>query len=288
MTWILLSIAIPPLISERRITATQGGYIQGLGSGVYLLGKFVNGVATDNLGEKPIIIFGLTLQACATIAFGFSNTFSMFAICWCIMSYCQSFAGIIQTKLVCNWFPKGKMGKIFGVLNSASEIIGTLGYISFGPLLSVSDKVNWRFLFWVCGGIVLGIMFVGLIPLKAHPSEVGLAPPEKDEDEPDEHPFDKLTSFQALIEFIKSPRFWILLALQVADGPFVSLPGDWTTYILKVTQLFTNEISFDMGFQKEMQPSGLVYWPLLDVEESLLVVFYTITFPQEARLFSSP
>jgi sugar phosphate permease len=39
------------------------------------------------------------------------------------MCYCQSFAGIIQTKLVCNWYSRKKMGRIFGVLNSASEII---------------------------------------------------------------------------------------------------------------------------------------------------------------------
>jgi hypothetical protein len=34
LTWILLSIAIPPLIQEKRITATQGGYLQGIGSGI--------------------------------------------------------------------------------------------------------------------------------------------------------------------------------------------------------------------------------------------------------------
>jgi sugar phosphate permease len=201
--------------------------------GMYLVGKLINGVLTDNVGEKPIIIFGMALQAFATIGFGFSNTFVMFAFCWSVMSYCQSFAGIIQTKLVCNWFPQSKMGRIFGILNSASEIIGTIGYLGFGTILNVSAFVNWRMLFWICGAIILCILLIGLGPLKAHPSDVGLSPPEVDGDAPTVHPFDRLSSMQALVEFFKSPRFWILLVLQIADGPFVSIPGDWTTYLLK-------------------------------------------------------
>lgn len=76
-------------------------------------------------------------------------------------------------------------------------------------------------------------MLIGLYPLKAKPLDVGLESPEKGEDEPEEHHLDKYSSMEALLQFCKSPRFWFILILQAADGPFISIMGDWLTYWVK-------------------------------------------------------
>jgi sugar phosphate permease len=70
-------------------------------------------------------------------------------------------------------FPISKMGLIFGILNSASEIIGSIGFVIFGFTLQFGVHFNWRIIFYISGGIMIFIMFATYLPLKVHPSEVG-------------------------------------------------------------------------------------------------------------------
>jgi sugar phosphate permease len=97
-------------------------------------------------------------------------------------------------------------------------------------LLYFGTDINWRVIFWVCGGLILIICAIIYIPLKSDPSEVGLTPPEdeeEEEDKPEPNYLDNLSSFQAMIEFFKSPRFWLIILIQVFDGPFINIPADW-------------------------------------------------------------
>jgi hypothetical protein len=61
----------------------------------------------------------------------------------------------------------------------------------------------------------------------------GLEPPEKEEVEEIDHPFDKLSSIEALFQFFKSPRFWLVLIVNGFCQPFMQTATDWMNYGLQ-------------------------------------------------------
>jgi len=84
---------------------------------------------------------------------------------------------------------------------------------------------NWGSIFLICAIIYF--------PLKEEPKDVDLSPPNfQDEEEPEPHPLDKLNSFEALIQFLKSHRFWLIFFLNAVDGPYVNVFSDWMNYYL--------------------------------------------------------
>lgn len=84
------SSAMPALISENVVTASQAGAISMAYFFAYGIGQFINGFLGDKINPGKMIFIGLLLSGVVNFLMGMQKNFWAMAIFWCINGYSQS------------------------------------------------------------------------------------------------------------------------------------------------------------------------------------------------------
>jgi sugar phosphate permease len=173
------------------------------------VGKLANGVLADRFGGRRIFMLSLAFCMVATGIFGTMSGALLFSVAYFIALFAKSAGWPSMANLIGVWYQPSWRGRIWGILSSSSRFSSVFTTLAMGSLLLV---LGWREVIGVAA-IVAGVVLVGLFfIMKQSPADVGLeANDSSDSDDPKQpHHLDDHTSLQALMNFVKSPRVWLI------------------------------------------------------------------------------
>lgn len=169
-----LSIAIPQIQHNFGWTKTQIGFIGSMFFWVYGIGQMINGYLGDKVSSRLFIFIGLLVTAIANILFGFAASLAVMLLLWAINGYFQSMLWGPMSKTLSFWFPYEKRSRI-GIGISTSMVAGYI--LAWGLCAKILILFNWRYVFWIPGGVILTFSLVWYRRAKNHPKDVGLECP---------------------------------------------------------------------------------------------------------------
>ncbi len=204
-------ISGPALLEDPALglTKTAWGAILGWGTAGTLVGKLANGVLADRFGGRRIFMLSLAFCMVATGIFGTMSGVLLFSVAYFIALFAKSAGWPSMANLIGVWYQPSWRGRIWGILSSSSRFSSLFTTLAMGSLLLV---LGWREVIGVAA-IVAGVVLVGLFfIMKQSPTDVGLeANVSSDSDDPKQpHHLDDHTLLQALLNFVKSPRVWLI------------------------------------------------------------------------------
>lgn len=191
------------------LTKTVWGAILGWGTAGTLVGKLMNGVLADRFGGRRIFLLSLGLCMLATAIFGTMSGVLFFSVAYFIALFAKSAGWPAMANLIRSWYPAHWRGRIWGILSSSSRFSSVFTTLALGSLLLV---ISWRGVI-ATAVVITGCVFLFLFfILKQSPKEVGLesvgSGDGDDEEKP--HHLDDATLGQALLDFVRSPRVWLI------------------------------------------------------------------------------
>ncbi len=208
-------IASPAMLDDPtlELDKTAWGAILGWGTAGTITGKLVTGIMADRLGGRKVFLFSLSLCMLTTGMFGIMSKSFFFTVAFFISMVAKAGAWPSMANLTGVWFSKPWRGRAWGIISSSSMSSWIFASLALGSLLLV---VSWR---WVIASsaIMTGAVAILLyFYLRQSPSDVGLETiPSVDGDDDSEHPqqphhLDDSTVGEALLNFLQSPRFWLI------------------------------------------------------------------------------
>lgn len=149
-----LSMAVPLLMKEFHLTASQiGVVISGLTIGYTVL-NFPGGFFADRFSPKKVLITAFILWSIFTVATGMVWSLTSLIIVRILFGASEGPLAPSNTKLVSNWMLPQERGTASGLWLSAM----TLGVVVGGPLSGlIIQNLGWRSVFYIfgIGGFVL-------------------------------------------------------------------------------------------------------------------------------------
>lgn len=143
-----LSMAVPLIMKEFTLSASQiGVVISGLTIGYTIL-NFPGGFLADRFSPKKILVFSLTFWSLFTIATGAVGGLTSLVIVRILFGASEGPLGPSNTKIVSQWMLPQERGIATGIWLSAM----TLGVVLGAPLAGlVIQTMGWRAVFFVFG-----------------------------------------------------------------------------------------------------------------------------------------
>ena len=202
------SILVDPSLG---LTKTAWGDILGWGTAGLLTGKLVNGVLADRFGGRRIFIWSLALCMLATGIFGTMSGVGLFSIAYFIALFAKSAGWPAMANLIGEWYPANWRGRIWGILSSSSRLSSVFSTLVIGSLFLV---MSWQSVIGIAVALAGGVLICLFFILKQSPADVGLENrPTSDGDDPAKpHHLDHASLGEALLDFAKSPRVWLICA----------------------------------------------------------------------------
>lgn len=206
-----VSIAGPAMLLDEdlQLTKTTFGAILGWGMAGNLIGKLTNGVLSDRFGGQRVFILALGLSAAAIGIFGAASEAKVFFAFYFITLFAKSAGWPAMAVIIGSWFPTHRHGRMWGFISTTSRASSLGSTLLLAGLLYF---VSWRWLYFLAAGITVCIIL--LLSNYFFPRHTGTAPrrnlapttpgPETD------HPLHDLNWREALIFFVKLPRFWLI------------------------------------------------------------------------------
>jgi len=144
----LLAPLLPLIRADLGLSYLQSGVLLAAYTITVGLSQFLGGWLGDRLNRWTVIAIGLSGVGMATMAFGFSSTYSYMLIILIVMGI---FAGAYHPSamsLLYSHSEEGRGGKVLGL----HQVGGSLAY-AMGPILGglIADKSNWHFAFIILG-----------------------------------------------------------------------------------------------------------------------------------------
>src|SRR5437870_8756546 len=121
---------------------------------------------SDRNGRKRYFIFGLVLFAIGSFLAGNSLTIYELLIYRVIQSFGSAFILANGRALIVDIFGPGQRGFALGTHVSSIYIAMTVGTAVTGSIISVTQVVGWRYVFYVSGGIALVSIPLSLLLLR--------------------------------------------------------------------------------------------------------------------------
>ncbi len=217
------------------------GHLMSWHSAGAILGKLVTGPGADILGGRRMFLLALSITALANVGFAFGSSFFTFALFNFLGQFAKAGGWPAMTKIVGQWYPERRYGQVWSIISTSSRVGTIAAGLLLGYLLSF---VGWRSVFLVSSAVTSVVVVLLFFFLRETPRQVGLHPlgghddgdecEEKQSDETssqqkvfEPHPFELMTWFQALTQFVRSGRFWFIGFSIV----FLTIMMDFLTFI---------------------------------------------------------
>jgi sugar phosphate permease len=163
-----LSVAVPLIMDEFHLNASQiGVIISGLTIG-YTIMNFPGGFLADRFSPKSILIIALVSWSFFTLATGFAWSFVSLFIIRILFGASEGPLGPCNTKIVSQWMLPRERGIASGLWLSAM----TLGMVVGAPLSAyIIHTYGWRSVFYVFGVAGVGLAVLTYYVLQSKPEE---------------------------------------------------------------------------------------------------------------------
>jgi sugar phosphate permease len=119
----------------------------------YALGQVPSGLAVDRLGPRRVIVLGLTLSACACLAFSAASAPAVFALFFALNGLAQSTGWPASTKVMAQWVSGKTRGRTMGIWSTCYQIGGVaataLATYRYGAAYFCLKLMRYSLLFWL-------------------------------------------------------------------------------------------------------------------------------------------
>jgi OPA family sugar phosphate sensor protein UhpC-like MFS transporter len=142
----------------------------------YSLGKVGMGVVADGLSPRVSLSVGLFICACTNLLLSQFSSIGLFAFLWGINGFLQGGGWAACSQLLTQWFPRERVGTIWGITTTSQNVGAALVAILCSYL---SEMYGWRVAMWVPGVIGLLVACLAAWGVRVSPASVGLPPANK-------------------------------------------------------------------------------------------------------------
>lgn len=239
-----LSFANEAICKEFGFSNAQIGIIITAFFWAYACGQILNGVLTDRLGGKRMMLIGAAGTITMNILFGagsFLGILGLFAVIRGIDGYMQSFGAPGMVKINAAWFnhlERGRFAGIFGFMIN----LGRFGISRLGPALLGGVAIlglihvpalHWRWLFWIPSVICAAIAVGMALTVKQTPEEAGYPGLIVDETE-HANVGDRPTLGFVIRAIASKPAVWFVASAYACTGAVRQAVDQWFPKYMQV------------------------------------------------------
>lgn len=169
-----LGWAIPGLRADLGLSATEIGWISGIGLVAYGTGQLVSGHLADRIGGRRLVALGATLSCACNWLTSWGGGFWTLVLPWALNGWAQSMGFAPASRLIAAWWAPRERGWAFGVFNFAA---GFSSLLTFASAALVLQWLSWRWVFRLPVLLLLAGALVVLLLTRDRPEDLGLAAP---------------------------------------------------------------------------------------------------------------
>ena len=134
------------------LTATQVSYILGGTKIAYAVGQLLNGQFSEQLSPRKLLAIGMLGTAVLNILFGFGSALYFLIFIWACNGYSQSLGWTPCVRVLVNWFPVERRGKVIGFVGTGYQATAVATFLVSGWAAST---FGWRGALWVPAAVML-------------------------------------------------------------------------------------------------------------------------------------
>jgi OPA family glycerol-3-phosphate transporter-like MFS transporter len=166
-----LGWAIPGLRAELGLSATEIGWISGIGLILYGAGQLVSGHVADRAGGRRLVALGAVMSCALNWLTSFGGGFWSLATPWALNGYAQSMGFAPASRLIAAWWAPRERGRAFGLFTFAA---GFSSVVTYATAALVLTWLSWRWVFRLPVLLLLGGAVVIWLFAHDRPEDLGL------------------------------------------------------------------------------------------------------------------
>lgn len=195
--------------------------------------KFLGGVVSDLVSCRLLFAGAVLLAGLANLCFSAASSFNLFVVAWAAHGAVQGLGWPALSSILIKWFPKERLGQIWGLCTTA----GNIGQSAAPLVLSwLAVQYGWHTVFLVPGLAASAVSVLVLVLVYDKPTDVGFATPPEEK----QATHGKLSLAQALWRHVMpDTMFWLLC---IADAlVYLVMKGlaNWTIAFLLEARSFS-------------------------------------------------
>ncbi len=154
------------------IGAETVGWILGSLKITYAIGQLLNGQLSERLPPRKMLAVGMLGSAALCVAFGAGTAAYFLLFVWAMNGYCQSLGWTPCVRVMANWIPVARRGKVIGIVGTGYQVTAALAVILAGYS---AEWWGWRGAMFVPAGVLAACSIVMFLFLQEHPDDVAAA-----------------------------------------------------------------------------------------------------------------
>jgi sugar phosphate permease len=154
------------------IGADTVGWILGSLKITYALGQLINGQLSEQLPPRKMLAIGMLGSAALCVCFGAGTAAYFLLFVWAINGYFQSLGWTPCVRVIANWIPVARRGKVIGIVGTGYQVTAALSVILAGYS---AQLLGWQGAMLVPAGVLAACSIVMFLFLKEHPDDVAAA-----------------------------------------------------------------------------------------------------------------
>jgi sugar phosphate permease len=166
-----LAPVIPLILKEFNFSHTQVGLITSFFFAFYSISEIFLGYLSDIYGPRKIITFGGVVSAIANFFFSAGAGIFHFIGAQSLNGFGQGGGWGPSVKLLNNWFPKRKIGRVLGIYATSMSFFTVL---TFALAAFFGNTYSWRAVFRIFPTILILVMFVYWLYVRDQPGAIAL------------------------------------------------------------------------------------------------------------------
>jgi OPA family glycerol-3-phosphate transporter-like MFS transporter len=162
-----IAAAVPGLKDEG-LDSYQIGSILGALKIAYAVGQLVNGQFAERIPARWLLAIGMLGSAALNVAFGLAEGLYFLIFIWACNGYCQALGWTPCVRVVANWFPATRRGRVMGILGTSYQFMGSVTYVVAGASV---EWLGWRGAFYLPAALLAAAAVHMLLFLRESPGE---------------------------------------------------------------------------------------------------------------------
>lgn len=231
------NFAMPEIMVDLGLNKSDIGTLTTLFYVIYGCSKFCSGILSDHSNPRSFMGIGLIATGIINILFGFTSSFSLFAVLWGCNAFFQGWGWPPCSTLLTHWYSRSERGSWWSLWNTAHNFGGALIPIIVGFF---AVHYGWRYGMWIPG--IVAIFVGGLLcwRLRDKPSTMGLPSVGKwrnDQREALQESLSATMSWRGILRYYVLANKWIWLLAMCSVLVYVvrTAINDWGNLYLTET-----------------------------------------------------
>lgn len=185
------------------LSATEVGSILAATKIAYAVGQLLNGQFSETFSPRRLLALGMFATAALNVLFGFGTALYFLIFIWAANGYAQALGWTPCVRVIANWFPVHRRGRVIGIVGTGYQVTGVATYIVAG---TAAEFLGWRGALWVPAGIMVAAALAMLLLLEDRPADAN--PASSHTKTP--APVNENTAFETVLLTITNPSLWLL------------------------------------------------------------------------------